>query len=147
VPVTSLCVIERRKGKDKPVIKKALTELEGPLSQPCTAYMKIRDELRMLDAYEIPGPIQYDMENCKSSTDIPMTLQLELGREMKALVKISEPKKMGDFLYAPQSVEARSSSSSGAWPASTRSPQRLPRRALPQSGCTRCRPRCAQSRT
>eukprot|EP00443_Scrippsiella_acuminata_P042352 CAMPEP_0115298380 /NCGR_PEP_ID=MMETSP0270-20121206/68231_1 /TAXON_ID=71861 /ORGANISM="Scrippsiella trochoidea, Strain CCMP3099" /LENGTH=1200 /DNA_ID=CAMNT_0002716061 /DNA_START=49 /DNA_END=3651 /DNA_ORIENTATION=- len=108
VPVTSLCVIERRKGKDKPVIRKALTELEGPLSQPCTAYMKIRDELRMLDAYTIPGPIQYDMENCKSSLDIPMTLQLELGKSMKPLGKVPEPKKMGDFLYAPQAVEARS---------------------------------------
>merc|ERR1719162_373477 len=54
VPVTSLCVIERRKGKNKPVIKKALVELEGPLSQPFQQYCKIRDRLRLVDAYGVP---------------------------------------------------------------------------------------------
>jgi len=108
VPITSLCVIERRKGKNKPVIKKALVELDGAMSQPYAAYMKIRSELRVVDAYNVPGPIQYDMKDCKSSTDIPITLQLELGKDSAPLNKIASPKKMGDFLYIPQSVESRS---------------------------------------
>ena len=29
VPITMMCHMERRHGKDKPVIKKALVELEG----------------------------------------------------------------------------------------------------------------------
>merc|ERR1740129_2226267 len=42
VPVTSLCVIERRKGKEKPVIKKALVEMEGDMAQPYQEFVKIR---------------------------------------------------------------------------------------------------------
>jgi len=108
VPITSLCVIERRKGKNKPVINKALVELDGPMSQPFAAFAKIRSELRMLDAYNIPGPIQYDMEGCKASTDIPVTLQLELGAAPKPLDSSRTSKIMGKFIYAPQPLSARS---------------------------------------
>eukprot|EP00405_Crypthecodinium_cohnii_P017325 CAMPEP_0206446278 /NCGR_PEP_ID=MMETSP0324_2-20121206/16038_1 /ASSEMBLY_ACC=CAM_ASM_000836 /TAXON_ID=2866 /ORGANISM="Crypthecodinium cohnii, Strain Seligo" /LENGTH=1222 /DNA_ID=CAMNT_0053914713 /DNA_START=149 /DNA_END=3817 /DNA_ORIENTATION=- len=108
VPVTSLCVIERRKGKEKPVIKKALVEMEGPMSQPYTAYIKMRDTLRFTDAYNVTGPIQYDMETCESSKDIPITLQLELGKDMKPLPAIPEPMKMGKFLFIGQPLESRS---------------------------------------
>merc|ERR1711972_317172 len=61
VPITSLCVVERRKGKNKPVIRKALVELDGDLCQPYVAYQKIRNPLRLIDAYNVTGPIQYDM--------------------------------------------------------------------------------------
>ena len=71
MPVTSLCVIERRKGKDEPVIRKALVEMTGPLSQPYTEYVKIRDELRMMDYYSVTGPIQYDMVGCPASRASP----------------------------------------------------------------------------
>ena len=67
VPVTSLCVIERRHGKDKPVIKKFLVEMEGPMSMPYEVFVKMRDELRMIDAYSVIGPIQYDMDGCPAS--------------------------------------------------------------------------------
>eukprot|EP00928_Gymnodinium_smaydae_P064104 TRINITY_DN4751_c0_g1_i1.p1 TRINITY_DN4751_c0_g1~~TRINITY_DN4751_c0_g1_i1.p1 ORF type:complete len:1218 (+),score=184.94 TRINITY_DN4751_c0_g1_i1:64-3654(+) len=108
VPITSLCVIERRKGKDKPVIRKALVELEGDMSQPYEAYQKIRKELRLSDSYSIPGPTQFDMKNCEASKDIPVTLQIELGKSLDPLPQNPAPKKMGDFLYIPQKRESRS---------------------------------------
>jgi len=107
VPVTSLCVIERRKGKEKPVIKKALVEMTGPMSKPYEFYVKMRDQLRMTDAYSVIGPIQYDMEGCPASKDVPLTLQLELGADITPLVSIPEPVKMGKHLYIPEPAEAR----------------------------------------
>mmetsp|Transcript_31903 Transcript_31903/g.67842 ORF Transcript_31903/g.67842 Transcript_31903/m.67842 type:complete len:1200 (-) Transcript_31903:60-3659(-) len=108
VPVTSLCVIEKRKGKNKPVIKKALVELEGPLSQAFKAYEAMRGELRLQDAYRIPGPTQFDMKGCPAANDIPMTLQLELGKALTPMNMGPAPKRMGDFLYGPQPKAARS---------------------------------------
>uniref|UniRef100_A0A7S0A7I1 Pyrophosphate--fructose 6-phosphate 1-phosphotransferase n=1 Tax=Pyrodinium bahamense TaxID=73915 RepID=A0A7S0A7I1_9DINO len=108
VPITSLCVIERRKGKDKPVIRKALVELEGELAAPYKSYSAIRGMLRLADAYSVPGPMQFDMLNCPSSTDIPVTLQLELGRPLPPPASKPAEKQMGGFLYVPQTVESRS---------------------------------------
>jgi len=108
VPITSLCVVERRKGKDKPVIKKALVEMEGSMAQPYQEYVKMRDELRMKDLYSVPGPTQYDMEGCPMAADIPLTLRLELGDTLRPLVKMPDPKPMGKHLYIPQPAEARS---------------------------------------
>jgi len=108
VPVTSLCVIEKRKGKNKPVIKKALVEMEGPLCQPFKAYTTIRGELRLSDAYRIPGPTQFDIRGCPASNEIPMTLALELGRPLNPLTVGAVPKRMGAILYAPQPKAARS---------------------------------------
>ncbi|CAL1126702.1 unnamed protein product [Cladocopium goreaui] len=108
VPITSLCVIERRKGKDKPVIRKALVEMTGGLSQPFQFYKKIRDHLKICDMYRIPGPTQFDMVNCEVSKDIPMTLQLELGRTWELQVPTEKPKRMGKFLFLPQAKRMRS---------------------------------------
>jgi pyrophosphate--fructose-6-phosphate 1-phosphotransferase len=46
--------IERRKGKDKPVISKALVDLNGGMFK---AYQAVRDYWAVLDAYKSPGPI------------------------------------------------------------------------------------------
>jgi len=108
VPITSLCIIERRKGKDKPVIRKAMVELEGDMALPFKAYCAIRDELRTVDAYRVPGPMQFDMVNCPASRDIPITLQLELGKSLKPIAKKPDPKSMGGFLYIPHTLESRS---------------------------------------
>eukprot|EP00931_Biecheleriopsis_adriatica_P000701 TRINITY_DN1007_c0_g1_i1.p1 TRINITY_DN1007_c0_g1~~TRINITY_DN1007_c0_g1_i1.p1 ORF type:complete len:1195 (-),score=327.24 TRINITY_DN1007_c0_g1_i1:52-3636(-) len=108
VPVTSLCVIERRKGKDKPVIRKALVELEGDLCQPFAFYKSIRAQLRKADMYRIPGPTQFDMANCEASKEIPITLQLELGKSIAVPKQLEEPKRMGNFLFCPQKRELRS---------------------------------------
>jgi hypothetical protein len=48
--------IERRKGKDKPVISKALVLLDGGMFK---AYEAVREKWAYLDCYVSPGPIQF----------------------------------------------------------------------------------------
>ena len=55
-PLTSMMNVERRHGADKPVIKKALVELDG---KPFKALAKKRSEWAKEDAYLFPGAIQY----------------------------------------------------------------------------------------
>lgn len=65
--------VERRKGKEKPVIQKALVLLDGA---PFRAHVKLRDSLVLDDGYTYPGPIQYF--GPASVTDLTTkTLQLE----------------------------------------------------------------------
>lgn len=75
VPVTALCVLERRKGKNKPVIEKALVNLAG---KPFQLWKKLREKVAVNDFYRIPGPIQFS-EECPCGKEIPITLDLELG--------------------------------------------------------------------
>lgn len=56
MPLTHMMNVERRKGKDKPVIKKALVELEGA---PFKAFCLVRDDWQLEDRYRNPGPTQY----------------------------------------------------------------------------------------
>jgi diphosphate-dependent phosphofructokinase len=56
IPLTSMMNLERRHGKDKPVIRKALVELNG---NPFKTYAKHRQAWAVADAYVYPGPIQY----------------------------------------------------------------------------------------
>jgi len=56
IPLTSMMNMEKRHGKDKPVIKKALVELDGA---PYKTYTKYRATWAKEDAYIFPGPIQY----------------------------------------------------------------------------------------
>lgn len=56
IPLTMMMNIERRKGKEKPVIKKALVDLGG---KPFKAFTKKREEWAMTESYIYPGPIQY----------------------------------------------------------------------------------------
>jgi pyrophosphate--fructose-6-phosphate 1-phosphotransferase len=53
-PLPTMMGIERRKGKDKPVITKALVELDGLMFN---AYAAVRDKWAYLDAYISIGPI------------------------------------------------------------------------------------------
>lgn len=55
-PLPTMMNVERRKGKDVPVIKKALVDLEGPIFQ---AYAAVRDKWAILDCFRSPGPIQF----------------------------------------------------------------------------------------
>ena len=90
VPVTSLCVIERRKGKDKPVIRKALVELlDDPNhrtlnNSPFYAWKFLRELCQQYDLYQIPGPMQFDTD----SFDIPFMLRIELGGSATMLANI-----------------------------------------------------------
>ena len=56
VPLTMMMNMERRKGKDKPVIRKALVELNG---KPFKAFAKQRALWAMSESYLFPGPVQY----------------------------------------------------------------------------------------
>jgi pyrophosphate--fructose-6-phosphate 1-phosphotransferase len=56
IPLTMMMNLERRHGKDKPVIKKALVELDG---KPFSAFASKRDSWAIEDDFHYPGPIQY----------------------------------------------------------------------------------------
>ena len=73
VPITMMMNIERRNGADKPVIRKALVELDGA---PFKFFAAHREEWAKNTCYVYPGPIQYfgPSEVCDQSTK---TLLLE----------------------------------------------------------------------
>ena len=56
VPITMMMNMERRNGEMKPVIRKALVELNG---KPFKAFAAKRDEWAKNTCYIYPGPIQY----------------------------------------------------------------------------------------
>ncbi|MBQ6227200.1 MAG: diphosphate--fructose-6-phosphate 1-phosphotransferase [Prevotella sp.] len=73
VPITMMMNMERRNGKMKPVIRKALVELDG---NPFKTFAAIRDTWAKETCYVYPGPIQYwgPSEVCDTTT---ITLALE----------------------------------------------------------------------
>lgn len=73
MPITKMMNMERRHGEDKPVIKKALVELEG---KPFKFFEANRDTWAVETAYVYPGAIQYygPAEVCDLTT---RTLALE----------------------------------------------------------------------
>ena len=56
VPITMMMNMEKRSGKMKPVIRKALVELDGA---PFREFASKRDEWAVNTCYLYPGPIQY----------------------------------------------------------------------------------------
>jgi diphosphate--fructose-6-phosphate 1-phosphotransferase len=56
VPITMMMNMEKRNGEMKPVIRKALVELDG---KPFKTFAAMRDEWAMNTEYVYPGPIQY----------------------------------------------------------------------------------------
>ena len=56
IPITMMMNMERRNGKMKPVIQKALVDLEG---KPFQKFASKREEWAMNTCYLYPGPIQY----------------------------------------------------------------------------------------
>lgn len=56
VPLTMMMNIERRKGKEKPVIQKALVDLNA---KPFKVFEKMRSLWASTESYLFPGPIQY----------------------------------------------------------------------------------------
>lgn len=75
MPITKMMNIERRHGEDKPVIRKALVELDG---KPFKYFEAHRDEWAVNTCYTFPGAIQYygPAEVCDLTT---RTLALEQG--------------------------------------------------------------------
>ena len=76
MPITKMMNIERRHGADKPVIRKALVELEG---KPFTYFAERRETWAIETCYVYPGAIQYwgPTEVCDTTT---VTLALEQGK-------------------------------------------------------------------
>ena len=77
VPITMMMNMERRNGEMKPVIRKALVELEG---KPFKKFAEKRDEWARATCYVYPGPIQYwgPASVCDRTT---RTLALEQGEK------------------------------------------------------------------
>ena len=75
MPITKMMNIERRHGADKPVIRKALVELDG---KPFTYFASVREQWANETCYVYPGAIQYwgPAEVCDQTT---VTLALEQG--------------------------------------------------------------------
>ena len=76
MPITKMMNVERRHGEDKPVIRKALVELEGA---PFKYFEAHREEWAVKTAYVYPGAIQYygPTEVCDITTE---TLKLEQAK-------------------------------------------------------------------
>ncbi len=76
MPITKMMNIERRHGADKPVIRKALVELEGA---PFKFFAENRAEWAENTCFVYPGAIQYfgPSEVCDTTT---VTLALEQGK-------------------------------------------------------------------
>jgi len=75
MPITKMMNIERRHGADKPVIRKALVELEG---KPFKFFAENREKWAQDTCYVYPGAIQYFglCDVCELTTE---TLALEKG--------------------------------------------------------------------
>lgn len=76
VPITMMMNMERRHGHMKPVIQKALVDLDG---EPFKYFKSKRGEWATSTSYLYPGPIQYfgPSEVCDLTTE---TLRLEQGK-------------------------------------------------------------------
>ena len=78
IPITMMMNMERRHGQMKPVIQKALVNLNG---RPYLKYASMRETLALNTLYQYPGPIQYfgPSEICDRPS---MTLLLEHNKEI-----------------------------------------------------------------
>ncbi|HPS44332.1 MAG TPA: hypothetical protein PK542_07570, partial [Treponemataceae bacterium] len=89
VPLTMMMNMEQRHGSQKPVIKKALVELDG---KPFKEFAKNRDEWAITTSFTYPGAIQYygPDEVCNQPTQ---TLMLERGKGKSAPAAKAAPAK------------------------------------------------------
>ncbi|MDE7412542.1 MAG: diphosphate--fructose-6-phosphate 1-phosphotransferase [Muribaculaceae bacterium] len=78
IPITMMMNMERRNGELKPVIQKALVNLNG---RPYLKFASRRETLALNTLYQYPGPIQYfgPAEICDRPS---MTLLLEHGKDI-----------------------------------------------------------------
>ncbi|SCW37077.1 pyrophosphate-dependent phosphofructokinase [Borreliella japonica] len=76
VPLTMLMNMEERYGVQKPVIKKALVDLEG---RPFKEFVENRDKWALNNLYLCPGPVQY-FGPSEIVDEITETLKFELSK-------------------------------------------------------------------
>ena len=77
VPITMMMNMERRNGKMKPVIRKALVDLEG---RPYKKFLEHREEWEVETCFVYPGPIQYWGPSAVADR-ATRTLMLEQGKQ------------------------------------------------------------------
>jgi len=105
-PLMTMMNVERRKGKDVPVIKKALVELEGNMYK---YYQIVKETWALNDSYIIPGPIQYEGPCAPSCPFLVNPPSCEINKiNLKKFIpeEIVETKQQP---YAPKSTENMSS--------------------------------------
>jgi len=83
VPITSMLNMELRNGKSKPVIQKALVDLNGPVFKKFSQYRKMWEKT---DSHVDVGSIQYNGPEEVTNT-VPMTLLLEQGGKDQIFAK------------------------------------------------------------
>ncbi|MFA5698182.1 MAG: diphosphate--fructose-6-phosphate 1-phosphotransferase [Sphaerochaeta sp.] len=77
IPITMMMNLEVRHGESKPVIRKALVELDGA---PFTYFASKRDEWARATAYTYPGAVQY-FGPSEVADRTTVTLALEQGKD------------------------------------------------------------------
>ncbi len=73
LPITMLMNMETRKGKEKPVIQKALVDLKG---KPFAYFNMHRDSWAVQDHFCFPGPMQF-FGDLRITDTVPLTMVLE----------------------------------------------------------------------
>lgn len=81
VPLTMMMNMEKRHGEMKPVIQKALVELDGPVFK---ALESCREDWAINDRYLFPGAIQYFGPSCVCDVTT-CTLQLERAKSLASV--------------------------------------------------------------
>ena len=79
IPITMMMNMERRHGEDKPVIQKALVELDAA---PFKFLAKNREVWAKTESYSYPGPIQY-WGPSEVADQMTYTIRLERGAKIK----------------------------------------------------------------
>lgn len=75
-PLVTMMHIEHRSGKDKPVIRKALVDLDG---EAMCALKSLRDHWSINDCYRSPGPIQFRGHDWADVGSITLALEVNNG--------------------------------------------------------------------
>ncbi|KAL8272159.1 hypothetical protein Esti_003928 [Eimeria stiedai] len=99
IPLTRMMNLENRKGKaNVPVIKKFLVDIEKPLFK---TFEQVREAMKMLDLYLVPGPMQLDEQQPQLPYTLtgPPPLEKLLPAAAAAALKDPEQMKKGYRLY------------------------------------------------
>ena len=112
VPITMMCHMEKRHGHMKPVIKKALVELDG---EPFKCFAAQRADWAIYDLYRSPGPIQYFSGSSSVELCITLTLELMKSDPRMSLVDLEaakavqkDGKRCGNYFFAPLTGTSKS---------------------------------------
>ncbi len=102
-PLMTMMNVERRKGKDVPVIKKALVELDGNMFK---YYQIVKETWALNDSYVIPGPIQYEGPCAASCPFLVNPPDCDLSKiNLGNFIPQAESENKRNLPYAPKSSE------------------------------------------